>query len=276
MNKQNVKEIFLKEIKGLGRDKVRLFFLIAFPIMLMCIFMLAFGGTGSSKYTIGVVNLDDKAGDAGSWSQQFVGNLTASDLLAVNAYSDNASAQADLRQGKLSGVLIIPQNFSVSCASFYASYSSSQWVNSTLSLYADKGSAFATQALSPVIQQVLYKTLFGQSTTNAPSLPVSIDEPSLVISTSASDARNGLVSGMLIYAVFLNLMTFAMGGIEDREKGVLRRYQMSRATSGDILVGETLGSFVTSATQVVLVVLTGMIFGFDPAGGLAGLAGGIF
>jgi ABC-2 type transport system permease protein len=240
----------------------------------MVIFMLAFGGSSSTTYSLGVVNLDAKAGDTGSWSQEFVANLSASSLLEVVNYPDNASAQADLQQGKLSGVLIIPANFSASCDSLFSS-PSSQWVNTTLSVYEDKGDAFATQALGPVIQQALYSTLFGKSAANAPSLPITVTAAGLVSSSTTTDARNAILSGMLIYAVFLNVMTFSSGGVEDRETGVLRRYQMSRATSGDILLGQTFGSFVTSGTQVVLVILTGLAFGLDPAGGLAGIAGGI-
>ena len=71
-------------------------------------------------------------------------------------------------------------------------------------------------------------------------------------------------------------MTFSVGVVDDRDKGVLKRYQMSSATSGDLLTGQSLGAMVTSATQVVLVVLTGVAFGFNPIGGAPGLIAGIF
>lgn len=50
---------------------------------------------------------------------------------------------------------------------------------------------------------------------------------------------------------------------------------MSRATSGDLLVGQTCSSMVTTTTQVILFVFTGLAFGFNPAGGIAGLLAGI-
>ncbi|HME56038.1 MAG TPA: ABC transporter permease [Candidatus Lokiarchaeia archaeon] len=275
MNKQNVYQIFLKEVKALGRDKIRLFFLIFFPIMLMAIFMLAFGGSNTTKLGLAVVNLDNVAGKSGTWSTRFIGNLSAQEVLDVKIYSNNESAQADLQQGKISGIVIIPQNFSASCASFYATYNTSSWVNATVQFYADKGSAFASQSLAPVLQQVLLSTLFGQGNVKQLSVPVQVKPAGLVSSNTQIDARQGLVSGMLIYSVFLNVMTFSQSTVQDREKGVLKRYQMSRATSGDILLGQTFGSMVTAATQVVLLVATGMAFGFNPVGGIGGLASGI-
>ena len=161
MNSDNIKQIFLKEVKVIGQDRTRLFFLIAFPILFMIMFMLIFGGSSTTKFTIGVVNLDEQATTANSWSNRFVGNLTASDLLNVEKYTTNDSAQADLQQGKVSGIVIIPENFSTDCNSLWNSYSSSMWVNSTIPLYADAASTFAKQALGPLVQSVLINTLFG-------------------------------------------------------------------------------------------------------------------
>jgi len=275
VNKQNIYQIFSKEVKGLWRDRIRLFFLIFFPIMLMAIFMVAFGGSGTTKFGIAVVNLDNGAGNANSWSAQFIGNLSSQEVLDVKLYTSNQSAQADLKQGKVSGIVIIPAAFSASCASFHATYNASLWVNSTVQLYADEGSAFATQSLEPVLQQVLMNTLFGQTNVMEPSVPVTLEPASVVSGVKQANVAQGYVSGMLIYAVFLNIMTFSQSTVQDRERGVFKRYQMSKATSGDLLLGQTMGSMITSTTQVILVVGTGIALGFDPVGGIDGIAGGI-
>ena len=233
--------------------------------------MIVFSGSSTSKFGLAVVNLDDKAGVNGSWSEQFIGNMSAQEVLDVKMYSDNESAQADLRQGKVSGIVIIPKDFSASCTSFHATFNTSAWVNTTVQFYADEGSAFAKQSLEPVLQQVLMSTLFGQGNVKEPSVPVVVKAAGLVSQDLKVDPRQGMVSGMLVYSVFLNVMTFSQGTVQDREKGVLKRYQMSQATSGDILLGQTLGSMITAATQVILVVLTGMAFGFNPIGGIGGL-----
>jgi len=271
LNKQNIMEVFKKEVKALGRDRIRLFFLIAFPIMLMVIFMVVFGGTGFTKYNVAVVNLDDDAKAADSWSARLVGNLTASELLNIKKYDTNETALEDLKQGRLSGIIIIPENYSAACASFWSG-PQSQWVNTTLTLYVDSGSTFAKQALEPILQKTLMDAIFGQSATNMPSHPVVLTPASQVQGKVQVDARQGMVSGYLVYSVSLSLMTFAQSGVDDREKGVFKRYQMSQATSGDLLVGQTLGAMVTSVTQVVLIVLTGIALGFNPVGGVGGLA----
>jgi hypothetical protein len=162
MKLQRVLALTSKEVKKTIREPAVLFMVFLFPIVFVVAFGSAFsGGTAQTVYQVGVVNLDQPA--SFSASQLLTTTLTDTQILNLQIYSSNQSAQADLSQGKIQAVLIIPDTFSAS----YASYQvfpddASQWTNVTLPLYVDKGSIAATQAIPPIIQQVL-TALSGQT-----------------------------------------------------------------------------------------------------------------
>ncbi|MHA1340618.1 MAG: ABC transporter permease [Promethearchaeota archaeon] len=268
MNTKIIRSIFVKNIKGLFRDKTRFFFTIFFPILIMVIFMLAFGGDNSTKYSIAVINQDASA-DSDSWAQKFIGNLTASEILDVAIYNSEDKAIEDLVQGKISGYIVVPENFSQSMADFW-NKTPANWTNSTLEIAIDPSSIFGRQALEPLVNQILLKTLFGTDESYKIDLPIYINVNSGAVEETV-DFRGSMISGMVVYSVFINIMSFSEVLVQDREKGIIKRYKLSKTTSADILMGETSGAFVISSFQAILVVLTGILMGFQPLGGLYGL-----
>lgn len=144
--------------------------IILFPVVLTLVFGTAFSaiGSGQPTYRIGVVNLDTSS--LGSeWSERFMSNLSATQILQVHTYQDEVSANAELRQGKLQAVLVIPAGFGSSCQSFIDHPSDpAQWIIATVALSLDKGSVFATQAIPPMVQEAFASTL---GATQTPALP---------------------------------------------------------------------------------------------------------
>ena len=145
------------------REPASLFLIILFPVILTLAFGASFGAIGgaqSTTYQIGVVNMDS-AGPYQQWSQNLIGNLADMEILKIQDYSSNETAQADLIQGKVQAILLIPADFGQSCNSFWnAPTDPSLWMNTTLQLYLDSGSMFATQATPPIIEQVLAATVY--------------------------------------------------------------------------------------------------------------------
>ena len=182
MNFQRVFALVKKDLKRLIREPAALFMIILFPAMLTLAFGLAFGGIGgnqSATYQMGVVNKASSAQNQ-SWTQYFLGNLTSVEILKIQPYPDNETAQTDLIQGKISAIIIIPENFEQSADSYWsAPTNSSQWVNTTLQVYLDSGSMFATQAIQPIIQQTLTTAVYGQQIKSL-ATPIKISSPSLV------------------------------------------------------------------------------------------------
>ena len=160
-----------------------------FPIIFVFAFGASFGGFGGSQtvtYQVGLVNLD--LNNNQQWSNFFMDSLSNMTMLHINAYATNTSAQLDLSQGKIQALIIIPTSFSESLASFKAAPNdSNQWVNATVPLYLDKGSLVVTQAIPPIIQQVLG----GMLNQNHPTLqsPIQLQTASLVQVKQASSDR---------------------------------------------------------------------------------------
>ena len=178
MKIQRILALTKKEMKKTIREPAVLFMIFLFPIIFVIAFGTAFGGSGNGNvvYNIGVVNTD--SGSNTIYSQQFLNTLTDTKILNLQTYTDNKSAQADLSQGKIQAVMLIPQDFTQSLASYQASPNNpNQWTNSSVSLYLDKGSLVATQAIPPILQQGLL-TLTGQGIPTQSSISVTTASPS--------------------------------------------------------------------------------------------------
>ena len=265
MNFQRVFSLVKKDLKKMIREPATLFLIILFPVILTLAFGTSFGAIGGSQsttYQIGVVNMDS-AGPYQQWSQRFVGNLTNTEILRIQDYSDNETAQADLIQGKIQAVLLIPENFGESCNSFWAApMDSSLWVNTTVQLYLDSGSMFATQAIPPIIQQVLATTVYGDQPISVPR-PIQIGSPSLVLA-SKTTMFDYMAPGIFAYAAIFLTMTVAQSFTTDREKGLLRRINITPTTPTEFMTSQAVSNMLAALVQAVLVFAMAYLIGYRP------------
>ena len=273
MNFQRVFSLARKDLKKMIREPATLFLIILFPVILTLAFGAAFGAIGGSQqitYQIGVVNMDS-TGPYQQWSQRFIGNLTDTEILAIQDYLSNETAQADLAQGKVQAVLLIPSNFGQSCNSFLmAPANPSLWVNTTVQLYLDSGSMFATQAIPPIIQQVLTTTLYGSQQISVPK-PIQIGSPSLV-EASKLTAFDYMAPGIFAYAAIFLTMTVAQSLTTDRENGLLRRINTTPTTPSEFMTSQAISNMIAALIQVALVFAMAFIVGYRPKGDVVSLA----
>ncbi len=271
MKFQRVFSLVKKDLKRMIREPDTLFLIILFPVILTLVIGAsfgAFGGTESTTYQIGVVNMNS-AGLYPQWSQHFIGNLTNTEILKIQDFSDNETAQADLIQGKIQAVLLIPQDFGQSCNSFWeAPTDSSLWVNTTVQLYLDSGSMFATQAIPPIIQQVLAATVYGEQPISTPR-PIQIGSPSLV-QASKLTAFDYMAPGLFAYAAIFITMTVAQSFTTDREKGLLRRINITPTTPTEFMTSQVISNMIAALIQVALVFVMAYIVGYRPNIGIVG------
>ena len=273
MNGQRVAAMVRKDLKAAVREPAGLFILLLFPVMLTLIFGVTFGGiggTGPTTYQVGVVDLN-AAAPASAWSARLVANLTATQILQVQAFPDNASAQAQLSVGNLQAVLVIPADFGTSCDAYRASPSnSSAWVYTSLSLYVDQGSMIATQAVPPIVSQALVRTLENPVTASS-SLPVTIGTPSLIDVAHRSNF-DYLMPGIFAYGAIFITMTVGGSFASDREDGRLRRLSTTRLTSGEFMASKVVSNMVIGVAQVGLIFAVAFAIGYHPSTDLVGLA----
>jgi len=273
LNFQRVFSLAKKDLKRMIREPATLFLIILFPVILTLAFGVSFGAIGgaeSTTYQIGVVNMDS-AGPYQQWSQNFVGNLADTDILKIQDYSNNETAQADLIQGNVQAILLVPEDFGQSCDSFWnAPTNPSLWTNTTLQLYLDSGSMFATQAIPPIIEQVLAATVYGTQPVSVPR-PIQIGSPSLV-QASKLTAFDLMAPGIFAYAAIFLTMTVAQSFTTDRANGLLRRINTTPTTPSEFMTSQAISNMVAALMQVALVFAMAYLVGYRPSGDAASLA----
>jgi ABC-type multidrug transport system permease subunit len=273
MNFQRILALVKKDLKRLIREPAALFMIILFPAMLTLAFGLAFGGIGgnqSATYQIGVVDHVPAAQNK-SWTQFFIGNLSKVEILRIQPYPDNETAQTELIQGKISAIIVIPEDFEQSCDSYWnAPTSPNQWVNTTLEVYVDSGSVFATQAIQPIIQQTLTTAVYGRQTASL-ATPVQISSPSMV-QARATSTFEFFAPGLFAFASIFLTMIVAQSFTLDRESGLLRRINVTPTTATEFMSSQVISNMVGASVQAVLVFLMAYAVGYRPKGDVATLA----
>ena len=262
MKFQRVRALTKKEMKKAIRQPAVLFMIFLFPIVFVFAFGASFGGIGGGQptYQVGVVNLD-QANPPRS-SLLFIDSLTSTDILNIQAYPDNQTAQNELSQGKIQAVMIIPITFTQSFQSYQtAPNEPNQWINASVSLYLDKGSVVATQAMPPIIQQVL-TAFIGQSQQVVPS-PITLKTASLVEVKQAS-TFDFMAPGMFTFASIFLIMIVAQSFTEDRENGMMKRMRITPTTPTEFMLSQVLSYTVIALIQAILIFSMVYLMGFRP------------
>ncbi|MBS7616859.1 ABC transporter permease [Candidatus Bathyarchaeota archaeon] len=263
MKFQRVKALTSKEIKKTIREPAVLFMIFLFPIVFVLAFGMSFGGLGGSTqpvYALGVVNMDQQ--NTANYTLHFIDALSATKILSVQIYVDNQTAQDDLSQGKVQAVMLIPDGFSQSLVSYNAVPDDpSQWVNVTVSLYLDKGSIVATQAIPPIIQQVL--DTFTNQDRQTVLTPVSLQIASYV-ETKQTSAFEFMAPGMFTFASIFLIMMVAQSFTQDRENGMMKRIRTTPTTPTEFMTSQIISYMLIALIQAVLVFAAIHLIGFKP------------
>jgi len=265
MKAQRILALTKKEIKKTVREPPVLFMIFIFPIVFVFAFGASFGGVGAGTpvYNVGVVNMDQ--GNLENASQTLLTALSGTKIINLHLYSDNQSAQNALSQGSIQAVMIIPVDFSQSFTSYQAAPSNpSSWTNTTISLYLDKGSLTATQAVPPIIQQTL-TTIAGQ-TQQAPSNPFQLQTASLV-NVESHSALDFIAPGMFTFASIFLIMMVGQSFANDRENGMMKRIRVTSTTPTEFMASQVVSYMGIALIQAALVFVMTYALGFRPAVG---------
>ncbi|MFX1368602.1 MAG: ABC transporter permease [Promethearchaeota archaeon] len=272
MDSRRIVALVKKNMKKLTRDPGTLFLLILFPVVLTTVFGFAFGGIGESgpqNFEIGVVNLDDSSAHP-EWSTGFIANLTETDDIELVLYDDNETGQADLLQGGIDALVVIPDGFGDSCQSYWLSpLDGSTWRNTSIGLYLDSGSLIATVAVPPIVQQCFLSTLFGSSELSL-DVPVGLTNPQF-ISANVFSQWDFMVPGMFAFSAIFITVIVAQSMTDERSEGLLRRMSTTPLTSSDYFLSQTLSYMAVAILQVVMIFLTSYLIGYRPATGMLGI-----
>jgi ABC-type Na+ efflux pump permease subunit len=270
MKLQRILALTKKEMKKTIREPAVLFMIFLFPIVFVFAFGASFGGVGGGQpvYQVGVVSMDQ--GASVNASQLLLTALSDTKILNVQTYVDNQTAQNDLSQGNVQAVVVIPSDFSQSFASYQAAPNDpSAWTNATVALYLDKGSLVATQAVPPIIQQVL-TAIAGQSQ-QSPSSPFSLETASLV-EVKTPSALDFIAPGMFTFASIFLIMMVAQSFATDRENGMMKRIRITPTTPTEFMASQVLSYMAIALVQAALVFVMVYLMGFKPDVGIPAYA----
>ncbi|MFW9962664.1 MAG: ABC transporter permease [Candidatus Sifarchaeia archaeon] len=262
-----------KDMKKLIRDRGTLFLLILFPVVLTAVFGFAFGGIGGSgpqNFEIGAVNFDYSS-DHPEWASRFLTNFSATEGIVLTLYDNNETGQAELLQGNIDALVVIPVGFGDSCQSYWLSpFDGSSWTNTSIGLYLDEGSLIATIAVPPIVQRVFLSTLFGDGQMSL-EVPVQLTNPQL-ISANAFSQWDFMVPGMFAFSAIFITVIVAQSMTVERSEGLLRRMSTTPVTSSDYMLSQAISYMVVAIIQVIMIFLTSFLIGYRPSTGIAGIS----
>jgi ABC-2 type transport system permease protein len=267
MKFQRILTLTKKELKKTIREPAVLFMIFLFPIIFVVAFGASFGGasSGQTVYNIGVVNADSGASPLSS--QHFLDALSNTTIINCHVYINNQTAQTDLSQGKVQAVMIIPNDFSQSLTSYQTAPNNPEhWTNSTISLYLDRGSVIATQAIPPILQQVL-STMTSRNTQTIQS-PLRMEIASMV-EVKTVMALDFIAPGMFTFASIFLIMMVGQSFAQDRENGMMKRVRITPTTPTEFMTSQVLSYMVIALIQAALVFVMSYALGFKPNVGIS-------
>lgn len=240
--------LVVANLKEMLRDRMALFWFLAFPILFVLLFGTIFGGdTSSATYTIGLVVEDE--GDAGRGLQQVFNEISA---FRVHSGTRDEEVQA-LRGGHRSLVVVLPAGMS-------------QQVSSggkvEVPVYYDASRQLNNQVLLPAVIQVL--TEFERQATGRPRLFEPRPE-------AVQSAQLKAIDYLLPSILAMGLMQLGLFGslrlVSLREKKILKQLGATPLARSLLLLGEVTVRLLMAVVQMLTIILVGkMVFGINIVG----------
>jgi len=270
---QRVSALVKVNVKVIIREPAALFMVILFPIVLTLFLGIGFGAVGGgqqSTFQVGIVD-EDTSTAYGGWLKGFTGNLTSMQIIKLQTYLANETAQADLIQGKVQAIILIPEGFGRSCELFHRfPMNQSSWVNTTVQLYLDSGSMIVAQALPPIVQQALVASVYGTPSTDT-FRPIQVGTPSMV-QVARFTMFDYMAPGISAFAAIFLIMNVAQSFTEGRERGLLRRINTTPTTPAEFMTSHAISNMLLALTQVALTFTTAYLVGYRPLGDFSSFA----
>lgn len=270
-------ELIRKDLSQIVRDWKSFVFLLAMPIVFTLFFGIIFGSTGGdNRLAVGFVNLDPQ-GDLSLELPQWMEGTGAVRLVVL---SDEASAQAQVRDGKLAAAIVIPSGFSQRV-----------WLgeNDPLTLVSDPARQNGQAALS-TIQSAAKRMLGAVEAARLATGSISYRQPfanlkeeqtfrwerfqaakadwqntplSITLQAASGSAPaipSGFAQsspGILVQFAIFGLITSAMLLVVERKTRTLQRLLTTSITRWQVIAGHTLAMFVVVFLQELILILLG-------------------
>lgn len=243
---------------------------LAFAPLFVLIYYLMTGGTGSTSYSVLVINHDrpvQRAGKAAlSGGEAVIEGLrglaykSGNPLLKVALSQDQDQAERQVRDRQASVLLIIPQDFSTALAAYQ------DGDPSAMTKVTFKGDLTNPSYTIAAVMVMTVTDSYVNETTQAPR-PVALEEIALGDSGSRSEFEN-YIPGLLVMAVVLMVFQAAMTPARDIEAGTLRRLRLTSITSFEYLGGLSIWLTIVAVLSILITFAAAVALGFRSQGPL--------
>lgn len=258
----------VKSFREQKRDLWMLGLSLIFAPMMVVLYFVMTGGTGSTSYTVLVINQDQPVQRVGNTplaaGNEVIQGLHAlsykngNPLLKVALTQDQAGAERQIRDRQAAVLLIIPPNFSTTLKAYQAGDTTA---TTRVTVKGDLTNPYYTIA---AVMVMTVTDNYVNDATHAPR-PVSLNEVPLGASNSRSEFEN-YIPGLLVMAVVLMVFQAAMLPARDIESGTLRRLRLTRIRAYEYLGGLSIWMTIITILSVIITFLTAVLLGFHSQG----------
>ncbi len=248
-------QLYVANFKEFIRDRMSLFWVLAFPLFFIVMFGLIFSGNSAPSYELGLANEDE-----GVVSSAIVQALDSIEIFEVQAGTQDDLVN-QMREGDLDLVLVVPAGVSAAVeagqpASIQAHYDPSN------------------QTVSQLVLGVIDRVVLGidQGLAERPTL-LTIDRISVI--PRELGQIDYLLPGILGMALMqLGLFSTATAMVQLREQQVLRRLSVTPLSRVSLLASQVVFRLTIAVIQTALILTVGTLaFGVTLAGNPLLLAG---
>lgn len=264
-------------LRRLFRDRSNLFFVILLPLLLLLLLGSQFGGPGDAVLAV--------AGPDGPTAQRVVSSLDV-DGVQVRREPDAAGARDAVARGDATAALLLPDDLEQALATgtpVEVGWAVRPEGTRGFALRQLGSAALAEedvrrQAAATLVELGLADDRAGalDAVDRVPAGGVAVGttdvtlDDALAAEIAGTDPFSLVAPGQLLLFVFLTGLTGAAGLVQARTLGVARRALAGPVSTAMLVAGFTLGQFVVSVTQALVVVVGGaLLFGVqwgDPLG----------
>ena len=248
-------QLYLANVKEFVRDRMALFWTLAFPIFFIVIFGLIFNGIGNSTFDVGLAVEDQ--GPAATALQQAFKSVSA--LNISEGKRDDLLAR--LQNGKLRGVIVVPIGTSAAVAAGRPAQ---------VTVYYDPGSQTTAQIVLTIADKVVGSV--DQQLTQRPTL---LSDNQVPITANNLSEIDFLLPGILAMSLMqLGLFATAPALVQLREQQVLRRIGATPLPRATLLAAQVAHRLTIGGVQTIIILLIGTLaFGVNIIGNVGLLIG---
>jgi len=235
--------LFKTDLKMLTRNRQALFFALIFPLLFTFIFGFFFGKNSSG----GTIEIIDKAKTPAS--ETMVNALKDAEIFNINDGTDLSKSQDEIKRGKLSAVILIPEKFGTALPD----------APTTVTLAYDQGNAQVGIILSNFLDKYLTDMSF-QVQNAKPIFSVDLQK---VGSNNKLSYFDFVLAGILGLALMnSSVVGIAVGMSKYREDKILKRITTTPVKPLWFILAEVASRLVLNVIQISLILAIGIFF-FD-------------